>query len=150
MRVAGSVRVISRSQQGQGKGNQFFGHFLSLLIKMIRRISGRGDQEKKRPSPRYANKTCEDGFRKFNSISFLRGLFIHGVNKSPGFASSYLHTFPHSQWLPNRAFVRFTVTGIARNSHPCSYDAVFTKSFSVKRAAHRCADTPAIHLSGSL
>ena len=47
---------------------------------------------------------------------------IHGVNKSPGLASFYLRTFPLSQWLPmaqgQHAFVRFTVTGIARNFHP--------------------------------
>jgi len=47
-----------------------------------------------------------------------RGMMVfHSVNRSPGLASFYLRTFPLSQWLP-RAFVSFTVTGIARNFHP--------------------------------
>ena len=38
-------------------------------------------------------------------------------------ASFYLRTFPpEGQWL-FRVFVRFTVTGIARKSHPYSHDA---------------------------
>ena len=44
-------------------------------------------------------------------------------NRSPGLASFYWRTFPpEGQWL-FRAFVRFTVTGIARKSHPYSHDA---------------------------
>ena len=55
-------------------------------------------------------------------------------------ASSYL---PPSR-LRNgfAAFVRFTVTGIARKSHPHSHDAPMRE-----RAAPHGADTPAIHLS---
>jgi hypothetical protein len=58
---------------------------------------------------------------------------------------------PRPQWHP-RAFVRFTVTGIARKSHPRSHDGRggnTGSSFSLfsRAAAHCCADTPAIHLS---
>ena len=43
------------------------------------------------------------------------------INRSPGLASSYWDAFPRvfSQWL-FRPFVRFTVTGVARNFHPYS------------------------------
>jgi len=48
---------------------------------------------------------------------------FHGVNSSPGLASFYLRAFPLlKQWL-HRAFVSFTVTGIARNFHPHSLTA---------------------------
>jgi hypothetical protein len=44
-------------------------------------------------------------------------MVFHSVNRSPGLASSYLRAFPLWQWLL-RAFVSFTVTGIARKFHP--------------------------------
>ena len=55
---------------------------------------------------------------------------------------------PRPQWHP-RAFVRFTVTGIARKSHPRSHDGRGKRRQQrlSHAAAHCCADTPAIHLS---
>ena len=79
-----------------------------------------------------------------------RGMMDHGVNKSPGLASFYLRAFPPEQWLlwalcsPPCAFVGVTVTGIARNLHP------IPMALPLRSVAHRCADTPAIHLSPSL
>ncbi len=53
---------------------------------------------KKRPSLRNANRTCGAAASP-TAYPTPRGSIIHGVNKSPGFASSYLRTFPLSQWL---------------------------------------------------
>ena len=79
-------------------------------------------------------------------MSHPQGNDDFGVNRSPGLASSYLRTFPPGRAVATDAFVRFTVTGIARKLHPCSHDA----PPEGERAAPCGADTPAIHLSPPL
>ena len=61
-----------------------------------------------------------------------------GVNRSPGLASSCRRTFPRltPQWYP-RALVRFTVTGIARKSHPCSHGDGLCPSSCIAAEIHR-------------
>lgn len=82
---------------------------------------------KKRSSPRNTNQTRGKP-PAFIAFPTPRGMIgFHGVNRSPGLASSYLRTFPPRGSGFYRAFVGFTVTGIARNSHPYSHGAPLSR-----------------------
>ena len=115
-----------------------------------------------RPSLRNANKTCRILPASFPAFPTPRGMIKSRCKQVSRLGFILLAHLPAFAVASSRAFVRFTVTGIARNFHPCSCGAFIR--FTVtgiarnshpcscdahlpKRAAHRCADTPAIHLS---
>jgi len=63
--------------------------------------------------------------------------YISCANRSPGFASSYLDAFPLiRQWLMC-PFVRFTVTGVARNFHPYSLGRLSLAGAFIRRRCTR-------------
>ena len=70
---------------------------------------------------------------------------VFGANRSPGLASSYWRAFPRRPFTESEqadavaffAFVRFTVTGIARKSHPRSHDARFLRAPRLTAQMHR-------------